>query len=167
MVTVLLWAVLCLPVLLVVLTVALLFLPVRFRIWLSAPPHARLRIHVAPFAGVMPQFELVDSQNAEKDTPAGDGPDQSPSKQDRRGVRWQSRVVLSATTRFVADLIRACRVEEVHADLDFGFDDPADTGQVFGLLAPWAYGLNGVAPDALHIRPDFQNTRFDLGFKPN
>jgi hypothetical protein len=42
----------------------------------------------------------------------------------------------------------------------FGFDDPADTGEVFGMLTPLVYGLPAERCD-FQIRPDFDRRRFE------
>lgn len=42
----------------------------------------------------------------------------------------------------------------------FGFDDPADTGQVFGQLTPWIYGVPCEKFD-VQVRPDFDGKRFE------
>jgi hypothetical protein len=161
MVTVLVWAVIGLLVLLMVAVLAVMLTPIHFRMMLSADPKLRFMIHAAPLAGFVPPIELVDSLKRDSEAQADEPVDEAPPKKPARAVRWQSQKVISAIARFVSDLVHSCRIETVHSDLTFGFEDPADTGQVFGLLAPLAYGLKGSAHGGPQIRPDFEKARFE------
>ena len=68
--------------------------------------------------------------------------------------------MISAAPHLLAGLLRSIHLQYLNADVDIGFPDPADTGQVVGLLAPVLYSRRPT--DAVHIavRPDFSTARF-------
>ncbi|WP_162798660.1 DUF2953 domain-containing protein [Sulfitobacter sp. SK012] len=51
--------------------------------------------------------------------------------------------------------MRHVHVAELHIDADYGFSDPADTGQLSGLLMPLQYTSPLPASVLLDLRPDF------------
>lgn len=64
-----------------------------------------------------------------------------------------------AAPGLVGGLLRQFRILRIEAEADFGFDDPADTGAVYGLLAPFAFGLPPGTRSSVVLRPDFETPR--------
>jgi Protein of unknown function (DUF2953) len=58
-------------------------------------------------------------------------------------------------TRFLGRLVGAVRVRRLAADLRLGLEDPADTGRLFGFLAPLALGLDRFRRLDVRVLPDF------------
>jgi hypothetical protein len=63
--------------------------------------------------------------------------------------------MLRAAPDLTRGLLRAVRVERLRVDGAFGLLDPADTGQLFGLLCPLLYGLPPSARREIALRPMF------------
>jgi hypothetical protein len=155
---VLVWIATVIAIAIVVLVVAGVLLPIRFRFGLSRDPKWRLTVHIAPLNGHAPFIGVVDSLEADTGSEAHEAVPQPESRRRRRRRRrLPSRRLLASLSNFVADLISAIRVERAQGEITFGLGDPAETGQVFGLLAPLVYGVGHQAPGRFVIRPDFEN----------
>jgi hypothetical protein len=62
--------------------------------------------------------------------------------------------------RFLLSLRRLLKVESLFVHSEFGFDDPADTGQVYGALSPLLAAATAAGLD-LDCRPNFLQSCFD------
>jgi len=58
-------------------------------------------------------------------------------------------------TRFIVDLWRAVRKEDLQIDIRLGLADPADTGQLWAFVGPLEGMLAGNRNAMIHIEPDF------------
>ena len=68
--------------------------------------------------------------------------------------------LLTALPEAVLIALRRIHLDRLSLRAVFGFDDPADTGQVFGQLTPWIYGVPRERCD-VQVRPDFDRKRFE------
>ena len=57
----------------------------------------------------------------------------------------------------IGGVLRCIRVDRFRVDCTFGLGDPAETGQVFGVLAPFVYGTRWAwgRADAVALTPVF------------
>ncbi len=67
-----------------------------------------------------------------------------------RGFVWSMK-------RFVRDLFRAVRILDLRLEARIGLDDPAETGRLWAMLAPWVLWV----PD-IRIEPEFSAQAFDF-----
>lgn len=74
-----------------------------------------------------------------------------------RDTRFRERVF-----RFVRELWRAVRKEDVFLDIRLGLGDPADTGQLWAWLGPLAAFLMYAGDARVRLVPDFRFQRFDV-----
>lgn len=127
-------------------------MPVRFDLRLAADTGLRYGVFVRPFFGTGPEIALVDSSRAAK-----------PAKK-RKAVakrkktsRWRpsARALLAAGPELLRGLLRAVRFERVRLDAVFGLDDPADTGQLYGMLCPLIYTSIPSQHATIDLRPVF------------
>ena len=83
----------------------------------------------------------------------------------------RTRGLVRRVIRVSSDVLRHVRLDELRLRTAFGFDNPADTGVVYGILAPWLVlaeqrgwsvecrpmflesGLRGALRATLHVRP--------------
>jgi hypothetical protein len=65
-----------------------------------------------------------------------------------------TRGVVPRLRRLVIDLLRQLHWENLSLHLEFGFDDPADTGRIYGLLYPLLVAVAGTGIE-LRCEPDF------------
>jgi hypothetical protein len=93
----------------------------------------------------------------------------TPSVKRRRSVPLHKVRAALLTRGFVAELKRFARrlvgclhVHELRAAIDFGLDDPADTGTLFGFFEAERALFPLPAPMELSVRPDFQNADLRL-----
>lgn len=57
--------------------------------------------------------------------------------------------------RLAQDMWRQLRIRQLHLHLTLGLDDPADTGQLFGIMAPALIQTNRMTKLDLQVQPDF------------
>jgi hypothetical protein len=128
-------------------------------------------------------FGLVDVRSArerpavpEPERPGAAKPARTPARRRKRGARMaiavlRTRGLLRRVGRLAVALGRQVKLEQFHLRTAFGFDDPADTGIVYGCLSPWLVmasvrgwnvecrpmflesGLRGTAGGTVQVRP--------------
>jgi hypothetical protein len=69
----------------------------------------------------------------------------------------QTRGLLPRAVRFLGSALRQVRLERCCADIMFGFDNPADTGFVYGCLSP-VLVMAEVRGLDVHCRPMFMES---------
>ena len=110
----------------------------------------RLRL---PLTGLATPTETVAKK--EKDRP-----DNSKRKARSSPSGRLSTHSFRAIADFLSSELSRIHIDRLHANAVFGLADPADTGQLFGMLTPLIYGLPGDRVD-LALAPDFSGPRFD------
>ncbi|WP_172300073.1 DUF2953 domain-containing protein [Pseudoruegeria sp. HB172150] len=132
----------------VVLAVILvLALPVRLRLLAQSEPELWARMELGLFGGALPNFSVFNSAqrrqrvktevSASSEALSQSQPKKRTAigKKSDRGMR-----VLRAAPRLLGGLLRRMKIERCDLDCRFGLGDPAETGQIYGLVAPVAYG---------------------------
>lgn len=74
----------------------------------------------------------------------------------------RDREVRGRITRFVLDLWRAIRKQNVRLHVRLGLGDPADTGQLWGLLGPVSGAVARLRDVRIAIEPDFLDSTLDV-----
>lgn len=130
----------------------LLLTPLRLELSLQKEPTWRYRAAIRPLGRLGPRINLVRPRKTEVEAPA-----EKPKLPKKSRIRFQW--VIPAGMAFFRDVLRSIRIRRVHVDSRFGLGDPSETGQVFGLLAPFAYGIPASPGVHIHIEPVFDNHR--------
>ncbi len=148
--TILLWCVVALLLLLIVLLVT----PVRLRARLRTSPDLSYRIEARALGGLTPDIPIADSARPRKaDTRK---PKKKPSAKERdRRISGGARM-LSAGPEFFSGLLGAIHFEYLKLDAEFGLNDPADTGQLYGYLSPLQFGAVSGRATNVTLRPNFE-----------
>lgn len=136
--------------LLLVAVVLALALPLR--VWLAFDTGAerKLSVRMQPFGRFGPRFPVAGgADRPEKKKPKRKKPRKAQSWRGLRVIGWPD------VRRALAGVIAAIHLEDIRLDAAFGLGDPAETGHVFGLLAPVIYGGAGCSRAHLNLRPVF------------
>lgn len=140
---------------LVAVLVLVLVTPVRVQAQLRTAPRLNYRVDAWLLGGLSPRLPLVDSRRPRK-----------PKVRKRKPKRKTARRgapdgMAKALPRLIKELLQVLHLEELRLDAAFGLPDPADTGQLYGCLAPLQYA--GLLPDrvTVSLRPDFAGRSFD------
>ncbi|PUB17479.1 DUF2953 domain-containing protein [Yoonia sediminilitoris] len=146
-VQILLWS----GVALALMILPLVSLPVYVQMSLQWNVIRRATVSLRPLGGVFPSIMVYDSSR--KPTPSKQKQPTRKRKKRmqrrrRRGVRGE---VLAELPHVIGRMLHAIKFDFLRVDADFGLDDPADTGQLFGHLTPLIYGPLG----QVNLRPDF------------
>lgn len=152
--TILLWCVLVVLALLV----GLIVTPVRLRAHLRAAPHLSYRIEARVLGGLTPGIPIADSTRTRK-VGASRQKKKPHGRKPRRRVGGGTRM-LSAAPDLLSGLLRAIHFDHLKIDAEFGLGDPADTGQLYGLLAPLQFGAPSGAGRFVSLRPNFERACF-------
>lgn len=156
------WTILGVVGLLLALVVVLVATPMHLRLVAAAGENAGFRAEIRTLWGLSPRLNLEGGGG-------GDGAAETPPKR-KRGKRRKRRRggigaedamrLLKAVPHAAVTALRRIHIDGLRLRATFGFDDPADTGEVFGLLTPWVYGLPTELCD-VRIQPDFDGPRFE------
>lgn len=136
--------------------------PVFLRVHLTNAPLFAYRVEVHALGGLAPRLTLAN----------GPGPDDAPKNRIKKNRTKQTKpkpqrslrpkrvngAVIAALPELIKSIARHVHVAELHIDADFGLGDPAQTGQLCGLLMPLQYASPLPASVLLDLRPDFTRT---------
>lgn len=135
----------------ILLLLAAIFAPVRIRLRAQFGTAGGYRLALRPFGGLGPRLVVADSRRKTAKKPKA-------RRKARRGrSRWRPgpRRFARAAFRLIADLAGCLRLNAAALDIRFGTGDPAETGQVFGLLAPLIHGTAGASRVTIAAVPVF------------
>lgn len=154
-----LWLLLSALAVLLAVAIAALVTPVRLAFTLRTSPGRQLKIAARLFGGLTPPIPIHDSarRRPKKKTRAAKLK-KKPAIMSRQALTKISRVT-AAAPRLVADLLRIIHLERLAVDADIGLADPADTGQLFGLLAAVTHSRPPASAVSIAVRPDFTGPR--------
>lgn len=159
-----LWVLLALAGGLLLIVAIVVATPAHLRLVAEVGEHSGFRAEVRTLWGLSPRLKLEGG--------GGGAASERPRRRRRRAKRKRTgkkrggmsaeRVlrVLNAVPEALSTALRRVRIDRLRLRAVFGFDDPADTGQVFGLLTPLVYGLPWERVD-IGVEPDFDGRRFD------
>ena len=63
---------------------------------------------------------------------------------------------------YIRSLFRSIKIKTLDVQLRLGLDDPADTGQLWGVLGPLASFLSGIRKAKIRVEPEFAAEVFSL-----
>ena len=143
------WAIMALVALLVLVLVT----PVRVQAQLRSAPHWHYRMDAWLLGGLSPRLPLVDSRRPRKP--------KLPKPKPKTARRAAPDGMAKALPRLIKELLQVVHLEELRLDAGFGLPDPAETGQLYGCLAPLQYA--GLLPEhvSVALQPDFTGPSFD------
>jgi hypothetical protein len=162
------WAILGFAGALLLLLVILVATPMHLRLVAEAGDSVDVRAEIRTFWGLSPPLTLKGERHAARMA----GVMRRPRKRTRRaeaeadsdkggGISAaQVSRLLSAVPEALSTALGRIHLDALRLWAAFGFDDPADTGQVFGQLTPWIYGLPCRRCE-IGIEPDFEGRRFE------
>lgn len=128
--------------------------PAFFRVHLTNSPQFAYRVEVHAIGGLAPRFTLA--QGPRKNSVALHKKKLKKPKQ-RRSSRPKrvNGALLRALPDLVTDMLHHVHLKRMHIDADYGLGDPADTGQLSGLLMSLQYASPLPASVSLNLRPVF------------
>lgn len=147
---------------LLLLVLLVLALPVRLVLAARSAPYPHARLTARPLAGLSPPLPLFDSNwlkgedEEEEGEPAPKETNEDEKKKRRGSGASRMLRVIKAGPRFLHGVFTALRFEHLAGEAEFGLPDPADTGQLYGLMTPLLYTSPLGRHSALAIRPRFE-----------
>jgi hypothetical protein len=152
-----LWGLLLVLVAALLLVSAVLATPVQIAFAAARSPGWQLKIVARLLGGLTPEIVLHDSERPKRRRKAPRAKEKkAPGSRRRSG--WIPRA-MAAAPQLVTGLLEPVHLENLAIDADIGLEDPADTGQLFGMLAAASYALPRPAGMSIVVRPDFSGAR--------
>lgn len=142
---------------LLALLIAILATPVRVSARVTTREAAPLSVRARIISPLGPTIQVFPSGS----------PDEKPKparpKRKRRKTRSRPSIsngarIAAALPRLISDSLSIIRIDKLNADIDFGFANPADTGEVYGMACPLIYATPS---HAFQLRPHFDGERFE------
>lgn len=130
-------------------------MPVKFQLRWRSHPTSHFEVRARIIAGMAPPL-VTRSGNRNQTTSTEDTRKRarSPVKH-RRTRRLRILRAVRAAPDLIAGLVGPLRVESVTADATFGLGDPAETGQLYGILFPLIHSAAALPHTSICVRPDF------------
>ena len=157
--SVLLWSLLTALAVLGSLLITALVTPLKLDFRLRSSPKWRITIGARLLGGLAPPIQIHDSdrrsQKKEKNRGARDREPKKPGTFHRRGSR-----MMTSGPGLLQGLLRPIHLDQLTVDADFGLGDPADTGHIYGLLAPLIYSRSPTSVVSISVKPDFAAAHF-------
>ena len=129
--------------------IALICLPLKFRASFRSSPSLQVHVSAAGLSGYLPYITVFDSSKR----PDGKHEEEK-SSSERAFARSNTRMFRNAPN-LIRGVLGCVKLEYLTGKIEFGFDDPADTGMIFGMLCPLAYGLSSSRKFSLAVKPEF------------
>ncbi|MEZ5660527.1 MAG: DUF2953 domain-containing protein [Burkholderiaceae bacterium] len=139
--TMVLWLVLAIIAIILIAVILVLAIPVHLQLQAASAPERRVLIRLGLFDGHVRWISLVDSSRPPKDNDRRHERSNKARKHRRSKARRRNLIsrIITAGPDLVRGLLHSISFERVRLNCRFGLDDPADTGQVYGLLTPWLF----------------------------
>ena len=164
------WAILGVVGLLFLLVVIVVATPMHLRLVAEAGDRFAAEAEIRVLWGLAPRVSLKAERHGHRVAkvlrkPRKRKPVRRQELQEERdeGDRFSAAEVsrlLTALPDAALTALRRIHLDRLSLRAVFGFDDPADTGQVFGQLTPWIYGMPREKCD-VQVRPEFDGRRFE------
>lgn len=139
---------------LVIVFIALGATPVRCELRASREQHTRFLVRLHLLGGYAPGMAIVDSARPRKKKKTSkDHRTRATKEKDQKTKR---RATLDAVIDLVVGVLGRIRFNHLSVKGRFGTGDPAETGEIYGYLAPLAFGVNPPCPRVnLALEPVF------------
>jgi hypothetical protein len=141
-----------------------LLVPVRLIACVQTSPRLAYTLEARWFGARAPRITLVDSRR-----PSHHAANRWRSKRAahpararrvrptrRRLGRGSGSRMLAALPSLLGEVMGSIRWESFRLDAEFGLDDPADTGQLYGCLTPLQVGMPWPPGVCIALRPNFE-----------
>ncbi len=140
------------------LAIAALTTPAKINFTMHTSPRWRVKIAARLFGGLTPPIPIHDSARRRQKRNNPTAKKKSFATVSRQAMAKIPRVV-GAAPQLLTGLIRPIHLERLSVDAIIGLSDPADTGQLFGLIAAVDYSQSRTSAVSVAVRPDFAGPR--------
>lgn len=123
--------------------------PVKIRAGFDTEHKPPVQFNIAVLGGLL--TIPTSSTRAKKDKSS-----EEPTKSSKLNIRRYLPHILQALPDFLGRVLARVKIESLMGNVKFGFPDPADTGQVYGITYPLIYRLNNAAKNNVILFPDYE-----------
>ncbi len=129
--------------------------PLRIELMLTREDAVYGSVALRPFGRFGPRIALSGRKKREAAPKAA-------SKKRAKGRVWRRKPqrIVRAAIRLVTEILGRVHVDAAVLDMRFGFGDPGETGQAFGLMTPLIYGTSAMPKVRVKVEPVFDQTVF-------
>lgn len=126
-------------------------MPLRLELEVHKSEAWHFRAALRPFGRYGPRIAL--SGRKQKSYRREEEPRDARATRKKRQVR--AKGLASAAMRLIGDILRRVHIDVASFQIRFGLGDPAETGQLFGYLAPLVYGGAPCQTISFEVEPVF------------
>ena len=152
-----LWTLTSVVILLFLSMSLVLITPVKLVLEMHTSPSWRMNVGMRLLGGLTPAISFS------RDVSRGKIRSARKTRKAKKGIFRRSSTsvaqTVSATLRLLAELFRTVHCDRLSIDADVGLLDPADTGQLFGMITAAAHAMPSTQKVSIIIRPDFAEPR--------
>lgn len=164
----LLWLLLVLIGLPLVAVVLVLAFPLHLSVFAKSGADARVLVHLRLLGGLVPRIAIVDTtrtaRSEKSKTRASEKRKSRKKDKPRRKRKALSRETILRMVREAPGLlsgeIRRFHINRFRLEADYGLDDPAATGELYGWMCPLLFATP-LRRHNVALRPDFTGRRFE------
>ena len=125
-------------------------------------PRRQLRIRAASLGGFLPYLTVFDSTSERVAKRKLKKKNRPKAKRSRTGGGPGRMKRMGRNIPALAfNVLNCISLDDINGRITFGLEDPADTGFVFGLFSPIAYGLPPSKRVHMQVQPVFDRATFD------
>jgi hypothetical protein len=158
-VTTILIILLWLVIIIVIVLAGLIFTPLKLRVRATTLPHLAYRVEASTLGGWSPAIPIVDSTRP-REAKVKKKQKKVAQKTRRRQISGSPRIV-SAVPDLLTGLLGTFHFDRLSIEAEFGLFDPADTGQLYGFIAPLQFGVPPGPKSLVSLRPNFERACFN------
>lgn len=143
-------------VVLLMLLTLLVCTPLRVDLAFRSDPAVRSCIDVSPFGGAVGRIRVFDTTRKKAAKKKTRDNEKARKKKERSRKKGGAlfKGAIHDLPHVVGQMIRTIHVETLNVHGEFGLNDPAETGQLYGQLTPLIYGFGG----KVSIQPNFHSS---------
>jgi len=123
--------------------------PVKIRAGFDTEHKPPVRFNMTVLGGLL--TISTSSTKAKKDKKL-----RKPAKSSKLNIKKYLPSMLQALPNLIRRLLACIKIESLRGNMKFGFPDPADTGQIYGITYPLIYRLNSQAKNEVIISPNYE-----------
>lgn len=138
------------------LIIVLLCLPLHLNLQFNSQAKPSVEFKVALLGGAL---SVPMKSNGKTDK--SPKPKKKPSISKKRRAKLDIRPLLRHLPQLMSRLFNLIKFEMLRATIGFGFDSPADTGMVYGMLTPFERVFGNKTNRQIVLHPDFDRAKFE------
>jgi len=144
-----------------VVVLLLLVTPLQIQLQLTARPNVSVQLYLRALGGLTPRIPILDGKETKPKTDEVTKPKPKRKRRNKAKSSKHTGRLVRAAPRFLGDILNQIHFDRLQIDCDFGLGDPAETGQLAGVVLALTHGLPPSQRVMVAARPNFERRCFE------